>query len=304
MQDGVEPSDSDPQFHQQMVYGVASGILEHVDRALGHRFRFKGGRRLRLLPHAFQGRNAYYQKLNAVLFGYFPADEDDPGANLPGQAIFTCLSHDIVAHEVTHAVLDRLHQYYRVPTNPHVPAFHEGFADIVALLHRFTFADVVRSVIRETRGETRGDLLGHANPFLDIGAQFGRAAGLGTALRSVGVVTKPAAFANTTESHALGRILGEAVYEGFVRTYERRTADLVRIATGGSGRLPDGELHPDLVNRLATNARRPPTRCSAWSSARPTICLPSTPPSRISCAPWSPPTSSGAAPIATGCARR
>ena len=47
---------------------------------LGRRLRFKGGQRLRLFPHAFHARNAYFdRKILAVLFGYFRADEDDPG---------------------------------------------------------------------------------------------------------------------------------------------------------------------------------------------------------------------------------
>jgi len=252
MQQGLEPSEADPQFHQQMVYAVASRVLENFDKALGRRLRFKGGHRLRLMPHAFQGRNAYYdQQLNAVLFGYFPADLDNPGANLPGQYVFTCLSHDIVAHEVTHAALDRLHENYRQPTNAHVPALHEAFADIVAIFQRFTYLDVVRIVIRETRGD-----LSKPNPLLEIGAQFGAAAGLGGALRTAGGIPDPLAFSRTTEPHELGELLVRAVYDGFVRTYERRTLDLIRIATGGSGRLPDGELAPDLVNRLASECAR------------------------------------------------
>lgn len=252
MQQGLEPSEADPQFHQQMVYAVASRVLENFDRGLGRRLRFRGGRRLRLFPHAFSVRNAFYdQRLVAVLFGSFAADPDDPGANLPGQTIFTCLSHDIIAHEVTHAALDRLHEFFRVPTNPHVPALHEAFSDIVALFQRFTFPEVVREVIRQTRGD-----VSRPNPLLEIGAQFGAAAGLGSALRSAGGTPDPLAFARTTEPHALGRILLAAVYEGFLRTYERRIADLLRIATGGSGRLPEGELHPDLVNRLAAEATR------------------------------------------------
>lgn len=253
MQRGLEPSEADPQFHQQMVYAVASLVLENFDRALGRRLRFWGGQRLRLMPHAFQGRNAYYDDdLNAVLFGYFPADEDDPGPNLPGQTVFTCLSHDIVAHEVAHAALDRLHQFYREPTNPHVPALHEAFADIVAMFQRFTFPEVVRFAIRETRN----DLMKEGNPLLDIGAQFGAAAGHGAALRRIVGKPDPSAFAKTKEPHRLGWILVSAIYEGFVKTYERRTADLIRIATGGSGRLPDGEMHPDLVNRLAAECAR------------------------------------------------
>ncbi|HKQ26243.1 MAG TPA: hypothetical protein VJT81_17475 [Burkholderiales bacterium] len=248
MTQGLEPLEHDPQFHQQMVYAVASKVLENFDRALGRRLRFRGGDRLRLIPHAFQARNAYFDdELNAVLFGYFPADEDDPGPNLPGQLIFTCLSHDIVAHEVAHAALSRLHAYYNEPTNPQVPALHEAFADIVAMFQRLTFAEVVAPAIRESRG----NLLDPKNRLLDIGAQFGSAAGKGGPLRRIAGKPDPALFARTKEPHDLGWILVSAVYEGFVSTYQRRTGDLLRLATGGSGRLPDGELHPDLVNRLS-----------------------------------------------------
>jgi hypothetical protein len=253
MSQGLEPLEHDPQFHQQMVYAVASKVLENFDRALGRRLRFKGGDRLRLYPHAFQARNAYYDSdLNAVLFGYFPADEEDPGPNLPGQLIFTCLSHDIVAHEVAHAALSRLHGYYNEATNPQVPALHEAFADIVAMFQRLTFPEVVAPAIRQTRG----DLLNPGNPLLDIGAQFGSAAGKGGPLRRIAGKPDPALFARTREPHALGWILVSAVYEGFVSTYEKRTRDLLRLATGGSGRLPEGDLHPDLVNRLTQECVR------------------------------------------------
>jgi hypothetical protein len=254
MTHGLEPLEHDPQFHQQMVYAVASKVLENFDRALGRRFRFLGGDRLRLFPHAFQARNAYFdQQLNAVLFGYFPADEDDPGPNLPGQTIFTCLSHDIVAHEVAHGALNRLHGHFSEPTNPHVPALHEAFADLVAMFQRLTFPEVVAPAVRESRG----NLLDPGNRLLDIGAQFGTAAGRGAPLRRI-VATKPdpQLFARTREPHDLGWILVSAVYEGFAATYERRTRDLVRLATGGSGRLSEGELHPDLVNRLTTECVR------------------------------------------------
>jgi len=51
-------------------------------------------------------------------------------------------------------------------------------------------------------------------------------------------------------------VLVAAIYEGFYRTYERRSADLIRIATGGSGELPQGALHPDLVTRLTAECVR------------------------------------------------
>jgi hypothetical protein len=56
------------------------------------------------------------------------------------------------------------------------------------------------------------------------------------------------------EPHDRGSILVSAVFDAFIAIYESRIADLRRIATGGTGILIEGELHPDLVNRLAAEA--------------------------------------------------
>ena len=244
MQHGLEPSETDPQFHQQMVYAVAMSTLEQFDRALGRVVYFRGMRRLRLVPHAFRGGNAFYHPgLRAVLFGYFRASEDSPGENLPGQLIFTCASHDIVAHEVTHAVVDCLRPFFNVATNPHVRAFHEGFADLVAVFQRLSFRELVQPALQDVQGDVRQSEL-----LSNIAAQFGQGLGGGRALRSaLDVRTK---IQDVAEEHALGAVLVAAIFEGFYKTYERRTADLVRIATGGTGVLPSGALHPDLVARL------------------------------------------------------
>jgi hypothetical protein len=250
MQHGLEPSESDPQFHQQMVYAVAMRTLEQFDRALGRVVYFSGRRRLRLVPHAFRGSNAFYHpKLRAVLFGYFRASKDAPGANLPGQVIFTCLSHDIIAHEVTHAIVDRLRPWFNVATNPHVRAFHEGFADIVAVFQRLSFRDLVQYELQNVQGDPRKSGL-----LSEIAAQFGQGLGGGKALRTaLDSITK---IQDVREEHALGAVLVAALFEGFATTYERRAADLIRIATGGTGVLPQGALHPDLVARLTTECVR------------------------------------------------
>lgn len=250
MQHGLEPSESDPQFHQQMVYAVAMRTLEQFDRALGRVVYFRGRRRLRLVPHAFRGSNAFYHPgLRAVLFGHFAASVDAPGENLPGQTIFTCLSHDIIAHEVTHAIVDRLRPNFNVATNPHVRAFHEGFADIVAILQRLSFRDLVQRALQDARGDvTQSELLSN------IASQFGQGLGSGRALRTA--LDSSRKIQEVGEEHDLGAVLVAAVYEGFYRTYERRTADLIRIATGGTGELPKGALHPDLVTRLTSECVR------------------------------------------------
>ncbi len=260
LQGGLDPSEADPRFHQQMVYAVAMRTLENFDRALGRKLRLgsgsrKGGasyERLRLFPHAFYGANAFYQPaLNAILFGYFRADADDVGPNLPGQTVFTCLSHDVIAHEMTHAIVDRLRPMFLEPSNPDVLAFHEGFADIVALLQHFSFPEILREQLQRTRLDIRSP-----TTLVQLAQQFGYATGTGKALRSALNVPGTRLSEKVIEPHQRGSVLVAAVFDGFFKTYQRRIADLVRIATGGTGTLPQGDLHPDLVSRIAGEASR------------------------------------------------
>jgi hypothetical protein len=88
----------------------------------------------------------------------------------------------------------------------------------------------------------------------DLAAQFGHATGGGHALRSAISDPDPSLYRTVLEPHARGSILVSAVFEGFFRTYQHRIADLLRLATGGTGTLGDGELQPDLVDRLAEEA--------------------------------------------------
>ena len=259
MQDGLEPSESDPRFHQQMVYAVAMRVLENFDRALGRKLRFRtrvGGKfknaRLRIFPHAFKGANAFYDPEQlALLFGYFQADRKKPGENLPGQTVFTCLSHDIVAHEMTHAMVDRLRGLFNEPSNIDVPAFHEGFADIVAIFQHFSFPDILRKLIQESKTDLR-----NSTPLIQLARQFGYATGTGKGLRSAIEAEKPdpRLYQTLLEPHDRGSLLVAAVFDAYFMTYQRRIKDLIRIATGGTGRLPEGEIHPDLANRIAHEA--------------------------------------------------
>lgn len=269
-QDGLPPSEGNPQFHQQMVYAVARTTIGHFERALGRcalwslGSNYKYVDRLRIYPHALREANAFYSPdKKALLFGYFPASLSDPGENLPGGIVFSCLSHDVVAHETTHALLDGLHRRFIEPTNVDVWAFHEAFADIVALFQHFTYPDVLRHAIARTRGNLRSQHM-----LSELAYQFGQAIGRYGALRSaLGRVDReagvwvphapdPSDLLNTTEPHDRGAILVAAVFEAFLTIYQRRTADLLRIATGGSGVLPHGDLHPDLVERLAQEASK------------------------------------------------
>lgn len=278
--DGLRPSEGTPQFHQQMVYAVASLTIERFERALGRKTLWSPGppppganpwddahfvERLRIYPHALREANAYYSPAKkALLFGYFPASEDDPGDHIPGGMVFTCLSHDIVAHETTHALLDGLHSRLNRATNHDMLAFHEAFADIVALLQHFTFRDILRHQI----GQTRGDIRDQENLLGQLATQFGRATGSRSALRdAIGQfqretgqwtphVPNPKDYDSVIEPHARGSILVGAIFDAFMTIYSSRTADLLRLYTGGTGVLPQGAVHPDLVDRLSDEASK------------------------------------------------
>ncbi|GIH02475.1 hypothetical protein Rhe02_05420 [Rhizocola hellebori] len=257
IQRGLDPSDSDPRFHQQMVYAVVMKVIENFERALGRPFSFRRQQKLTVLPHAFEGENAFYDpETVSLLFGYFTADLDDPGPNLPGQTVFTCLSHDIVAHETTHAIIDRLRRHFNAPTNRDVLAFHEAIADIVAIFQHFSFPEVLHDQIRATRAD-----LSKPGRLLELARQFGYATGSGKALRSATGLDQatpdPRLYTEVLEPHDRGSILVASVFDAFFRIYRNRTAGLVLAVTGGSGILPEGELQADLVTlatREAANA--------------------------------------------------
>lgn len=281
-QHGLDPSEGSPQFHQQFVYAVAMKTIWHFERALGRKVIWapqlvrkrrprstndrklerRYVRALRIHPHAFREANAYYDPEKvAVEFGYFVAADQHEGTNYPGGLVFTCLSPDIVAHEVTHAILDSIHPRYMEDTNPDVAAFHEGFADIVALLQRFTFRELVEHEIARTAGRLdRYSILG------ELATQFGEALeGNRGALRSMigrrgadgtwrALAPSPRDYTLADEAHDRGAVLVATVFDAFQRLYMHRTEDLRRIASGGTGILPDGSISTDLVRRFAGEA--------------------------------------------------
>lgn len=275
---GRPPSPTDPRFHQQMAYAVCSTVYASFRRALGRppawgferRGEESGGgsRRLRVRPHALHERNAYYDKdAGALLFGWFEADEHPgPDARTPPRGlVFTCLSHDIVAHEVTHALLDGMRAHFTFPSGPDVLAFHEAFADLVALFQHFSYPDVVRNAIGTARGT-----LSDASALTDLARQFGRSTGarraLRTALGETDPLGRPLRYDAGLETHQLGSVLVAAVWEAFTTTFARKTRRYVRLATQGSGIPAAGDLPDDLVRVLSDEA-------SELASQFLTICI-------------------------------
>src|ERR1700687_1287181 len=275
---GLDPSETDPRFHQQMVYAVASETLQRFESALGRRIHWRrigessgmkpeeraaASRCLNLFPHAMCQANAFYSPTaHGILFGYFKASRTQPGRNLPGQTVFTCLSHDIIAHEATHAIVDGIREYFMEPTNIDVPAFHEAFAALAALFAHFAHKEVLLDSLRKTGGrlfnvqlnpEVQPNKDGSPpiiqaqkaapNPLVELAQQFGEASGMNSGLRSaLGTPVDSNDINIKTEPHDRGSILVAAVFDAYFTIYQRRTFNLFRIFRAGGGTTENGDL--------------------------------------------------------------
>ena len=234
---------TDPLFHSQNVYAIVMRTLARFEYALGRRISWSfEGHQLQIAPHAFTSANAFYSKRDrALLFGYFPKSMAGDGGEYT--TVFTCLSHDIVVHETTHALVDGLRERYTDPSSPEQAGFHEGFADIVALLSIFSLPKVVASIIDKkfqsnqhhpatddpesinieslTRESLRDSLL------LGLAEEFGEeiAGRRGAALRrSVSLEPNPDYIKSPEfeEPHKRGELLAAAVMNAFIEVWVKR----------------------------------------------------------------------------------
>lgn len=251
LQDGYAPSESNPRFHAQMVYAVASRVHADFRRSLGREpgWGFAGTHeRLKVFPLGTSEENAWYDpEAGELVFGYFP--RDDTGW------VSTALMHDIIAHELTHALLDSQRPHFMEPTGPDVWGFHEGFADLIALLQHFQYPGPLKAALRSSGGVLFAKEPGEqpADWLCRIARQFGEA-DRKDALRRADRKSTELSYKKGLEEHDMGELLLSAVFEAFDIVYRRRTARLKRLATGGSGLLPPGAMHPDLLDALAGEA--------------------------------------------------
>lgn len=224
---------SNPNFHAQNAYTIVMRTLGAFERALGRRVCWSsGGHQLHVAPHAFAQANAFYSEPDrALLFGYFLREDGSP--------IFTCLSHDIVAHETTHALLDGIRSYYTEPSGPDQAGFHEGFADIVALLSIFSMKPVVAAAIGEDGQFSRGDRripLVNARKLTPSAIRksilLGMAAEVGRELEGVdrgalrqSVLLTPRegrALRDDDDEHGRGEVIVAATMKAFIRLWSER----------------------------------------------------------------------------------
>ena len=134
----------DYHFHQVNAWGIVERTLAMIEDeyllARAVPWASQGGR-LVIRPHAGRQQNAFYDRASGALhFCYF-----DTAA---GKRVYTCLSHDIVAHELGHAVLDGLKPLYNEVSSPQTAGFHEYFGDAVAMMSSLATRETARVVTR------------------------------------------------------------------------------------------------------------------------------------------------------------
>jgi hypothetical protein len=126
----IAPMLNNDQFHQINVWAIAQRILDFYEdfTVLGRPVPWGfNGNRLIIKPHATtQESGTYYDPVTKSLeFAYFHGRES---------TIYTCLSHDIVAHETGHAVLDGIRPHFSDSWTLETLAFHEFVADLTAIM--------------------------------------------------------------------------------------------------------------------------------------------------------------------------
>ncbi|SEA80389.1 hypothetical protein SAMN05660964_02474 [Thiothrix caldifontis] len=136
-----------PQFHQVNTFAVAAYSLDLVEAAIGREMKWKHGAPLVLRPHAFSDANAFYDPMSPSLnFGSFTS----PFRRAP---VWTCLSHDIVSHELGHALLDSFRPLYVYSEEVDTGALHESVGDLMAMFTSLSHKPVVEQLFRESGGD-------------------------------------------------------------------------------------------------------------------------------------------------------
>ena len=242
----------DPGFHAQNTYAIVMRTLARFEFALGRRVSWgfdSPGHQIKVAPHAFSDANAFYSRRDeALLFGHFPARAV---GRQPPRTIFTCLSHDVLAHETAHALLDGLRRRYMEPSSPDQAAFHEGFSDVVALLSVFALPEAVRALVDIHLGPERGPasrLLRRqdvrrealaASVLMGMAEQFGKEVGpIGrSALRHSASLAPSPDYLDAEknpdflEPHIRGEVLVAAVMNAFLSVWAERLTALLAVSS-------------------------------------------------------------------------
>jgi hypothetical protein len=209
-----EPADA--RFHQLNAYAVAARAIEIVELELGRGLSWGfSGNRLMLLPHAGYMNNAFYSEdTQSLQFFSFALDD--------GSVYHTCLVHDIVAHEVGHALLDSIRDRYTEGNDPQTSALHEAFGDLAAVFAALSHETVRVKLLKATKGNLRNE-----NGVASIAEEFRGEGRRRLPLRNLAERVPLSVYEGVVEPHALSLKFTRAVWEAMARMYDinRRAGD-------------------------------------------------------------------------------
>lgn len=209
----------DRRFLAQHGYAVATSTLELFESTLGRRLPWRTrGHRLGLklfepIPFELTGYDA---QRGEIRFGHYR----DPRSR---RHVPLALYRDLVAHEVTHAILDGYRPHLSDPDGtPDEHAMHEGIADVVALLSVFSSVDRVSEQLAATNsGAEEGASI---TDRLAASGLFGIADGLFSRreLRRSVTAEVPPGWRAEREPHHRGEVLVHALMETVLEVWRRR----------------------------------------------------------------------------------
>lgn len=248
--DGNAPvaSREDLHFHQISVWATVQNTLEFFEgnealsRCISWAFE---GSRLIVVPLAGFGENAYYDRDSKSLQFYW--------FEHGGQRIYTCLSSDIVNHELGHAVPDGIGPHYYESVRLETAAFHEFVGDLAAILMSFR-NNAFRSLVLNASGDLDDpeSLLGRLAP------EFGEALVGEHSLRSGLDPSTMKTERITLEPHALSVVMKGAMYDvlrGIFRTLSAE--DLARAEAHSKPPRSSAQILWNCVPTMRTLAIQP-----------------------------------------------
>ena len=203
--DFIQNALKNPYFHQVNVWTIVQRVLEFYEdsQALGRPVPWGfDGNRLLVIPHAGYGENAYYdQSTKSLQFFYF-GDEAKPG--------YTCLSHDIIAHESGHAILDGIRPLYNENSSTETAAFHEFIGDLTAILLALFNSDIRHFVARKTKANLQEDKI-----LSSIAEEFGQDVYARPYLRSASnkLTMEDPDIKNSLSAHKVSQVLTGAMFD-------------------------------------------------------------------------------------------
>lgn len=156
---------SSKRFNQVQAFVSAQKTLDlfqgYADRPIPWAF---DSQKLGVIPHAGEGKNAYYARWNQSIAFYSFKSRD------LGKTVHVAQSADVVSHETGHAILDGMKPEWGKTFDRETKATHEAFGDCAAMLLTVSRPQNRAAALAATAGDLRKD-----NRISSIAEEFGTA---------------------------------------------------------------------------------------------------------------------------------